>query len=101
MVLPRPARHRWRMATPATRRGPIGQILLGLGVIDEAELEAALAEQRRTGERLGVVLCRRGVDAEHVARALARQLRLQHAAAPLQPTPAALRLLDGTLAARL
>jgi type IV pilus assembly protein PilB len=89
------------MSTTVPRRGPIGQILLGLGVIDEGELEAALAEQRRTGERLGVVLCRRGVDAEQVARALARQLRLQHAAAPLQPTAAALRLLDGTLAARL
>jgi type IV pilus assembly protein PilB len=93
---------------PATRPregprapGPLGQVLLASGAIDRAELEAALGEQRRTGERLGVVLCRRGLDAEQVARALARQLRLGHAAAPLQPEPAALRLLDGVLASRL
>jgi type IV pilus assembly protein PilB len=81
--------------------GPLGQLLLASGAIAQADLDAALAEQQRTGERLGVLLCRRGLDAEQVARALARQLRLTHAAAPLQPEPNALRLLDGALAARL
>lgn len=76
-------------------------MLLASGVIGQDELDAALGEQRRTGERLGLVLCRRGLEPEQVARALARQLRLVHATAPLQPEPAALRLLDGALAARL
>lgn len=81
--------------------GPLGQVLLAVGAVDQAELRSALDAQRRTGERLGVILVQRGLDAEQVARALARQLRLPHAAAPLQPEPAALQLIDGRLAARL
>jgi type IV pilus assembly protein PilB len=88
------------MATTRTP-GPLGQVLLGAGVIDQDELDAALTEQRRTGERIGVVLGRRGVDAEQIARGLARQLRLPHLTAPLQPQPDALRLIDGELATRL
>jgi type IV pilus assembly protein PilB len=91
-----------RMSTPTSKTpGPLGQVLLTAGAIDQTELDAALAEQRRTGERLGAVLARRGLDGEQVARALARQLRLPHLTAPLQPQPAALRLVDGALAARL
>jgi type IV pilus assembly protein PilB len=89
------------MTIPSRPPGPLGQVLLALGAIDEPELGEALAEQRRTGERIGVILVRRGLDGEHIARALARQLRLPHAAAPLQPEPAALRLIDGAIAARL
>jgi type IV pilus assembly protein PilB len=81
--------------------GPLGQVLVALGAIDEAELGAALEEQRRTGERLGVILQRRGLDAEQVARALARQLRLPYVAAPLACEAAALRLIDGAIATRL
>jgi type IV pilus assembly protein PilB len=81
--------------------GPLGQVLLALGAIDDRELNAALEEQRRTGERIGVILVRRGLDGEHIARALARQLRLPHVASPLQPEAAALRLIDGAIAARL
>jgi type IV pilus assembly protein PilB len=88
-------------AAPARAAGPLGQMLLASGAITNEQLEAALAEQRRTGERLGVVLVRHGSDAEQVARMLARQLRLPHAAAPLQSEPAALRLIDRQLAARL
>jgi type IV pilus assembly protein PilB len=89
--------------SPSTASAPglIGQALLSAGVIDAAELDAALAEQRGTGERLGAVLARRGADGEQVARALAKQLRLAHLPAPLQPQPAALRLIDGALAVRL
>jgi type IV pilus assembly protein PilB len=76
-------------------------MLLAAGVIDEAELDAGLAEQRRSGERLGVVLVRRGLDAEQVARTLARQLKLPHAAPPLKPQPAAVRMIDGAIAQRL
>ena len=88
------------MAT-ATARGALGQMLIAQGAIRQAELDAALAEQQRSGERIGVLLVRRGADAEQVARALGRQLRLPHCAAPLQPEPAALRLIDGKLATRL
>jgi type IV pilus assembly protein PilB len=89
------------MTTAVRAPGPLGQLLVASGAIPQEELDAALAEQRRTGERLGYVLVRRGLAAEQVARALAKQLRLPHATAPLQPDPAALRLLDGALAARL
>jgi type IV pilus assembly protein PilB len=76
-------------------------MLVDAGSIDDLELTAALDEQRRTGERLGVILVRRGVDADSIARALARQLKLPYLAAPLQPQPSALRLLDAALATRL
>jgi type IV pilus assembly protein PilB len=88
--------------TPSPRvAGPLGQMLLSAGTIDEAELAAALEEQRRTGERLGVVLERRGTEAEAIARTLARQLRLPYLPPPLQSHPHATRLVDGELAARL
>ncbi|HSJ14247.1 MAG TPA: ATPase, T2SS/T4P/T4SS family [Longimicrobiales bacterium] len=81
--------------------GVIGQHLLTAGVLDEAQLEQALEEQRRTRERLGEVLVRRGIAPEHVARALAVQLRLPFAAAPLRPQGEALKLVDAALARRL
>ncbi|HSJ23352.1 MAG TPA: ATPase, T2SS/T4P/T4SS family [Longimicrobiales bacterium] len=81
--------------------GPLGRMLVAAGAIDDGELAAALEEQRRTGERLGQVLHRRGLDAEALARTLARQLRLPYLAPPLQPHANALALVDGALAARL
>lgn len=81
--------------------GPLGQMLIASGAATTKDVEAALAEQARTGERIGAILVRRGVDAEHVARILARQLRLPHASAPLQPEAAALKLVDRALATRL
>jgi len=87
------------MAGPAPR--VLGQLLLAAGVVDAAELAAALEEQRRTRERLGAVLVRRGLDARHVARALARQLRLAYAEPPLVPEPGALAVVDRALAVRL
>ncbi|MGH7449170.1 MAG: GspE/PulE family protein, partial [Longimicrobiales bacterium] len=91
------------MITKASSRttGPLGQMLIASGAITADDLEPALAEQARTGERLGVVLVRRGADAEHVSRILARQLRLPHASAPLQTDAAALKLVDRALATRL
>ncbi len=87
------------MAEPASR--VLGQLLLAAGVVDAAELAAALEEQRRTRERLGAVLVRRGLDARHVARALARQLRLTYAEPPLAPEPGAVAVVDRGLAVRL
>ncbi|HEY8470632.1 MAG TPA: ATPase, T2SS/T4P/T4SS family, partial [Longimicrobiales bacterium] len=87
------------MPEPTTR--VLGQLLLADGVVDAAELAGALEEQRRTRERLGAVLVRRGLDARHVARALARQLRLAYAEPPLAPDRAALAAVDRGLAVRL
>jgi type IV pilus assembly protein PilB len=81
--------------------GPLGQMLIAAGAIDDGELTAALEEQRQTGERLGVILERRGLEQDVIARTVAKQLRLPYLPAPLQPQPNALRLLDGALAARL
>ncbi|HEX7049387.1 MAG TPA: ATPase, T2SS/T4P/T4SS family [Longimicrobiales bacterium] len=78
----------------------LGRLLLDAGVVGADELAAALDEQRSTGERLGEALVRRGADAERVARALAVQLRLAFAAAPLVPEPAALECVERALALR-
>ena len=74
----------------------LGELLLADGLVAADELEAALAQQRRSGARLGSVLYLNGrVTADAIARALARQ----------HGVPAALvRHLDGrdpTLAARI
>jgi type IV pilus assembly protein PilB len=82
-------------------RGTLGHELLRMEAVDDATLAAAVEDQHRTRERLGVVLIRRGVDPENVARALARQLRLTYVPPPLAPDAAAVRLLDGSLARRL
>ncbi|CAN5886881.1 GspE/PulE family protein [soil metagenome] len=89
------------MSTALRTPGPLGQMLIAAGAIDQVELDAALTEQRRSGERIGAVLSRRGLDGEQIARALAKQLRLTHVTAPLKPQPAALCLIDSGLAARL
>jgi type IV pilus assembly protein PilB len=79
----------------------IGQLLLLSGAVTPEVLEAAIEEQRRTRERLGEILVRRGVEPESVARALSVQLRLPYAEAPLDPEAAALTLVDAGLATRL
>jgi general secretion pathway protein E/type IV pilus assembly protein PilB len=74
----------------------LGELLLQLGYLDEKELQAALEEQKRSGDLLGQVLLRRGyIREEDLARALADQQQ-----APLirlgevELDPKALRLLD-------
>ncbi|MGH7483266.1 MAG: hypothetical protein ACRELV_14025, partial [Longimicrobiales bacterium] len=86
------------------RRGParvLGQMLLRAGVVTQPELDAALAIQAATRQRLGELLVARGTDPEAVARALAEQLRLPYAEPPLRPEPAALALIGHGVAARL
>lgn len=64
-------------ANPASppHRPKLGQLLLAAGVIDEAQLRAALSEQERWGRPLGVTLVQLGfVDEETLVRTLARQL---------------------------
>lgn len=71
----------------------LGQILIDDGATTADRVEAALAEQRETRQRLGTILVRAGLDPEAVARALARQLRLDYAPAPLVPETEAVALL--------
>ena len=57
------------------RRRPIGQILVEKGEISEFDLEAALAEQERTGRRLGEILIEQGRTSWlALARAIAEQV---------------------------
>jgi hypothetical protein len=57
------------------RRRPIGQILVEKQEISEADLEAALAEQERTGRRLGEILIESGrISWLALARAMAEQV---------------------------
>jgi hypothetical protein len=73
------------------RRRPIGQILVEKGEISEVDLEAALAEQERSGRRLGEILIEQGRTSWlALARAIAEQvLDIQNAPAEPEPGPAA------------
>lgn len=86
-----------------TRATPrvLGRLLVAAGAVSDGDVDAALDEQRRTRERLGEILVRRGLDPEAVARALAAQLRIPFAGPSLAPAPDALRLVDAALARRL
>lgn len=82
-----------------TRPKILGQLLLDSGAVTATALEEALAGQAELGLRLGAALVRRGdTDAEAVARALAIQLSLAYAAAPLEPEGAATDLVRVELA---
>jgi hypothetical protein len=72
------------------RRRPIGQILVEKGEISEVDLEAALAEQERSGRRLGEILIEQGRTSWlALARAIAEQvLDIQNAAAVPEPETA-------------
>lgn len=56
------------------KRAPLGALLLERGLITPEQLDAALAEQRRTGELLGRILVERGyVSKQALGEALAAQ----------------------------
>ena len=56
-------------------RKKIGECLIQAGLITEDDLQTALAEHKRTGERVGVVLVRMNLATEkQIAKALAFQL---------------------------
>lgn len=68
----------------APRSRIFGQLLLDAGALTPDGLEAALAEQVGSGERLGALVVRtRGVDAELVARLLGGQLGLAYLPPPV------------------
>lgn len=71
------------------RRRPIGQILLDQQAISEANLEAALREQERSGRRLGEILIESGHTSWlAIARAMAEQvLDIEGPKAEPEPPP--------------
>ena len=66
--------------TPETPvRVPLGQLLIQAGFLTQVQLDDALYEGSRTGERLGEVVVRRGLATEDdVARLLAEQWALDY-----------------------
>jgi hypothetical protein len=67
---------------------PLGALLVDEGLLAQAELESALAEQQRMGGQLGQILVRRGAV---TGGALARVLARQHGVDLGAPTPVAER----------
>ncbi|HEU5208530.1 MAG TPA: ATPase, T2SS/T4P/T4SS family [Longimicrobiales bacterium] len=83
------------------RRGALGAMLQSAGCVSADLLASALAEQRVTGERIGTVLVRAGVDPEDVARMLALQVRMRYLSPPVRADPPAAGLVTASLARRL
>ncbi|MEJ5366360.1 MAG: type IV-A pilus assembly ATPase PilB [Desulfosoma sp.] len=62
---------------PSLKRNKIGQLLLEAGLIAPNDLERALQEQSRNGDRLGTILIRQGIIEERVlTEFLAKQFRV-------------------------
>jgi type IV pilus assembly protein PilB len=79
----------------------LGQLLLEVGAVSEAELEEALSHQLGTGRRIGRLLVDRGsTDEESVARCLGLQLSLPYEPPPLRGEDPALRIIHPELAKR-
>ncbi len=70
-------------------RTMIGECLRQAGIVTETDLQSALIEHKRSGERLGSVLIRMGLATEReIAKALADQLGFPYvelAVSPLDP----------------
>ena len=70
------------------RKRPIGQILVERGEISETDLQAALAEQERSGRRLGEILIEQGRTSWlAISRAVAEQV-LDFQSVEVEPEPA-------------
>ena len=83
-------------------RTPIGECLRNAGLLTEEDLQRALDEQKRSGERLGAVLVRVKLATERqVAKALASQLALDFAdLVEHPPDPAAVGMIPKDVALR-
>jgi len=81
-------------------RKKIGECLIQAGLITEDDLRTALAEHKRTGERVGVVLVRMNLATEkQIAKALAFQLGFPYVnLAENPPDPAAVVLIPKEVA---
>jgi len=65
--------------SPVYRQEPLGSILVSLGIIDPDTLRGALAEQARTGERLGEILqTNHWASEEDITRARGIQLEVPY-----------------------
>lgn len=83
-------------------RKKLGECLIQAGLISEADLQAALAEHKRTGERLGAVLVRMNLATEkQITKALAYQLGFPYVnLADEPPDPAAIVLIPREVATK-
>jgi len=81
----------------------LGELLVDAGVISAAQLDDALAEQKRTGKRLALIFIERGLLAKGEAgRWLALQLGYEYVSLTAEPIDAATaRLLPETFVRRL
>jgi type IV pilus assembly protein PilB len=81
-------------------RKKIGECLIQAGLITEDDLQIALAEHKRTGERVGVVLVRLNFATEkQITKALAYQLGFPYVSlADEPPDPAAIVLIPKDVA---
>ncbi len=81
-------------------RKKIGECLIQAGLITEEDLQIALAEHKRTGERVGAVLVRLNFATEkQITKALAYQLGFPYASlADEPPDPAAIVLIPKDVA---
>jgi type IV pilus assembly protein PilB len=81
-------------------RKKIGECLIQAGLISEEDLQTALAEHKRTGERVGVVLVRMNLATEkQIAKALALQLGFPYInLAENPPDPTAIVLIPKEVA---
>jgi type IV pilus assembly protein PilB len=81
-------------------RKKIGECLVQAGLITEADLQSALVEHKRSGERLGSVLVRMNLATERqIAKALAYQLGFAYVnLAENPPDPAAVVLIPKDVA---
>ena len=81
-------------------RKKIGECLVQAGLITEADLQAALVEHKRSGERLGAVLVRMNLATERqIAKALAYQLGFSYVnLAENPPDPTAVVLIPKDVA---
>src|SRR5204863_1485208 len=81
-------------------RKKLGECLIQAGLITEDDLQTALAEHKRSGERLGAVLVRMNLATERqIAKALAYQLGFSYVnLAEHVPDPAAVVLIPKDVA---
>jgi type IV pilus assembly protein PilB len=81
-------------------RKKIGECLIQAGLITEDDLQVALAEHKRTGERVGAVLVRLNLATEkQITKALAYQLGFPYASLSEEPPdPAAIVLIPKDVA---
>jgi type IV pilus assembly protein PilB len=81
-------------------RKKIGECLIQAGLITEDDLQVALAEHKRTGERVGAVLVRLNLATEkQITKALAYQLGFPYASLTEEPPePAAIVLIPKEVA---